>query len=297
MFHISWTTDLLDRLTFLGDWMESGQSPVIYWISGFFFTQAFITGTLQNFARKNNIPIDKAGFDFGVLTPEECATARSGVKPEDGAYIRGLFMEGARWDAEHHVIAESNPRELFIEMPFMHLSPKPKGDIPVVEVSTATPPALPHPAPSVPPSPLTRFLHVCACDKMAGRAGAVHGLRDGHRSRVQLPIVQDERAPGPCAVVVSCVFPALVPHLTALFRACLSLCCLLPQGVLLTTGHSTNFVMFLRVPMAKEHKQKVCAPVRPAYQRVPSTNSPPLLPSRPSLPSNISTGSSVAWPC
>ena len=129
----SWTTDLLDRLTFLGDWMNSGSSPVIYWVSGFFFTQAFITGTLQNFARKNSIPIDKAGFDFRVLTPNEMKIARGGEKPEDGAFIRGLFMEGARWDPIEHVIAESNPRELFIEMPLMHLSPKGKNEIPVVE--------------------------------------------------------------------------------------------------------------------------------------------------------------------
>lgn len=28
------------------------------------------------------------------------------------------------------------------------------------------------------------------------------------------------------------------------------------QGTLSTTGHSTNFVMMLRIPMGEEHKQK-----------------------------------------
>eukprot|EP00878_Enallax_costatus_P015185 GHUV01015897.1.p1 GENE.GHUV01015897.1~~GHUV01015897.1.p1 ORF type:complete len:755 (+),score=209.16 GHUV01015897.1:720-2984(+) len=118
----SWVTDLLERLAFIQDWVANG-TPAVYWISGFFFPQAFLTGTLQNYARKYALPIDTVSFGFQVMDDLDSGSSCT-TGPEDGCYIRGLFMEGARWDSHEHQLAESWPKELFTETPVVWLKPQ-----------------------------------------------------------------------------------------------------------------------------------------------------------------------------
>ena len=115
----SWVDDLIARIDFLQQWIDNG-IPTVFWISGFFFPQAFLTGTLQNFARKYVISIDSLSFDFKVIDqPYNLITN----KPEDGCYIRGLYLEGARWDSQKEALNEAYPKTLYTEMPVIWLLP------------------------------------------------------------------------------------------------------------------------------------------------------------------------------
>jgi len=60
--------------------------PEVFWLSGFYFTQSFLSGVLQNFSRKNKIPIDKLGFEFEVTIYEPEMELKD--MPEQGVYCR-----------------------------------------------------------------------------------------------------------------------------------------------------------------------------------------------------------------
>ena len=118
----AWIDDLVERIRFISDWITNGK-PSSYWISGFFFPQAFLTGTLQNYARKYVVSIDTVSFDFNILKKDKDEVL-SGAAPPDGCYIHGLFLEGAAWDADQHTLVEARPKELYSVFPPIWLNPK-----------------------------------------------------------------------------------------------------------------------------------------------------------------------------
>ena len=72
----SYITDLIERLSMLSKWIEHGPPPV-FWISGFYFTHAFLTGVKQNFARRHKVPIDTVTFDYVCMPQVSCCAGWS----------------------------------------------------------------------------------------------------------------------------------------------------------------------------------------------------------------------------
>lgn len=135
----SYITDLLARLSFFKEWIYGG-TPSVFWISGFYFTQSFLTGVLQNYARKYKIPIDYLGFEYQVTDYEKSMASRPQNQglgaTANGAYVRGLFVEGARWCRRKKTLDESLPKVLYDLLPIIMLKPGEKSkfeDLPTYE--------------------------------------------------------------------------------------------------------------------------------------------------------------------
>ncbi|MBN3282111.1 DYH17 protein, partial [Polyodon spathula] len=109
-----WFADLLIRIKELESWTTDFSLPNAVWLPGFFNPQSFLTAIMQSMARKNEWPLDKMCLAVEVTKKNrEDMTA----PPREGAYIHGLFMEGARWDIPSGVIAEARLKELTPLMP------------------------------------------------------------------------------------------------------------------------------------------------------------------------------------
>ncbi|KAK2518440.1 Dnah9 [Columba guinea] len=124
----TWFADLLTRIKELEAWTGDFSLPSTVWLAGFFNPQSFLTAIMQSAARKNEWPLDKMTLQCDVTKKNREDFASP---PREGAYVHGLFMEGARWDAQAGLITEARLKELTPAMPviFIKAIPADKQDI------------------------------------------------------------------------------------------------------------------------------------------------------------------------
>ncbi|XP_008276610.1 dynein axonemal heavy chain 9 [Stegastes partitus] len=122
-----WFTDLLARIKELEAWSADFILPSVVWLAGFFNPQSFLTAIMQAMARRNEWPLDSMCLqcDFTKKNREDFSSP-----PREGAYVHGLYMEGARWDTQTGMIVDARLKELTPTMPviFIRAIPVDKQD-------------------------------------------------------------------------------------------------------------------------------------------------------------------------
>ncbi|XP_075321443.1 dynein axonemal heavy chain 11-like [Odontesthes bonariensis] len=113
-----WLGDLICSCHELDSWTQDFVLPAVVWLSGLFNPQSFLTAVLQSIARKNQWPLDNVTLTVDVTKKMK---DDFGHPPREGAYIHGLFMEGARWDTQAGVISEAVLRDLTPAMPVLYV--------------------------------------------------------------------------------------------------------------------------------------------------------------------------------
>jgi dynein heavy chain len=128
----SWLGNLEDRAKQLSDWTrEPASIPVVTNIAYLFNPQSFLTAIMQTTSQKYKLELDKL---FVLTDVTRKTVSEIDAPPREGAYITGLALDGARWDKENGMLAESNMKELFCEMPVINckallVSKKEEGEI------------------------------------------------------------------------------------------------------------------------------------------------------------------------
>merc|ERR1712224_571892 len=110
-----WLDNLMERADQLVRWTDEPTSiPVVTDLSLFFNPQSFLTSIMQVTAQTQQKELDKLTImtDVTRKQPDEIETA-----VRDGAYVTGLWLEAARWDAKQGCLDECLPRILFDKVP------------------------------------------------------------------------------------------------------------------------------------------------------------------------------------
>ncbi|KAL2088080.1 hypothetical protein ACEWY4_016908 [Coilia grayii] len=117
-----WYNDLLLRCRELDSWTQDLALPNVVWLSGLFNPQSFLTAVMQSLARKNEWPLDKMNLTVDVTKKFK---EEFNQPAREGAYVYGLYMEGARWDIQGGNITEARLKDLTPSMPVMFVRAMP----------------------------------------------------------------------------------------------------------------------------------------------------------------------------
>lgn len=123
----SWLSGLQDRNLQLFNWVKDGQRPAIFNLGYFFNPQGFLTAVKQEVTRQmksENWALD----DVEERTEVRDKSERPKDIPDKGVLIKGLFLEGAKWNSSKDGgrLEELSGKDTFVDMPNIYVSARVK---------------------------------------------------------------------------------------------------------------------------------------------------------------------------
>ncbi|KAL0279460.1 UNVERIFIED_CONTAM: hypothetical protein PYX00_001008 [Menopon gallinae] len=115
-----WMEHYQRRISQYNSWIVQGD-PIVIWLSGLHIPESYLTALVQIACRKNGWPLDRSTLYTAVTkykSPDEVED-----RPDQGCFIQGLFLEGARWDMTTGSLHRSYPKVLIEELPVLEMTP------------------------------------------------------------------------------------------------------------------------------------------------------------------------------
>lgn len=116
----SWMEHYLRRYRQYADWTSKGD-PVVFWLSGLHVPQSLLSAFVQASCRRRGWALDKSTLYTRVTKITDPASITTALL--DGAYVEGMYLEGARWEVQAACLARQFPKELIQLMPVIEIIP------------------------------------------------------------------------------------------------------------------------------------------------------------------------------
>ncbi|ANQ06945.1 Dynein heavy chain [Plasmodium coatneyi] len=117
----SWIVNLKERISFLSDWFNDPLvTPKVFNVSLLFNPNSFFSAIKQILSRNEKCELDKIIMQIEV-TNKSLNNIHS--YPKEGAYIYGLYLDGANYDIEKNTLCDSSSKQKYFLMPVIHCKP------------------------------------------------------------------------------------------------------------------------------------------------------------------------------
>jgi dynein heavy chain len=113
-----WLANLKERCAQLEDWIADPLNiPKVVDVSKLFNPQSFLTAIKQLCCQLQQLELNKLAV-YTEVTKREKKQVEQHAK--EGAFVTGMYLEGARWDTNSNSLEDSRPKEMFTRMPVIN---------------------------------------------------------------------------------------------------------------------------------------------------------------------------------